>query len=94
MAASAWHSYNWEEWRFMLDTDVPVRGAPMPTPERSPTETARIASELMDMARVVCAHTRDSRGRQLKLTDYLDKLLRGPITREHTAVLKKIKDDC
>jgi hypothetical protein len=58
--------------------------------ERPMTATARVHTDLLEMARIVCAHTKDGQGRHLKLTEYLDSVLRERITRDHAAVLKRI----
>jgi hypothetical protein len=66
----------------------------MPEPkgsdEQPGTENTRIFVDLLDKARIICAHTRLPSGKRLKLTDYLDSLLRERITRDHDQVMKRL----
>jgi hypothetical protein len=80
---------------------MPILSPPVPLgllmsgkPQSEPpsTATARIAVELLEKARVICAHTKGRGGKQLKLTDYLDSLLRKKIESDHAAVLKRIRE--
>ncbi len=63
-----------------------------PEPEPGPTSTARLDTELLEWARIVCAHTKE-RGRQLKLVDFLDRIFRPVITREYQAVMERIRKE-
>ena len=68
-----------------------------PTPPVSPasdsepasSETVRVSTDLMEMFREICFHTRDERNRRLKLTQYLDGLLRPIALREYDAFKKR-----
>lgn len=79
-------------WRnpFVTDGSVACVGPLMADKEQPPTVTGRVATELMEMARIVCAHTKDSSGKRLKLTDYLDSILRPAITKDHEEVMARI----
>lgn len=65
----------------------------MAAEEPPPTVTARVATELMNMARIVCAHTKGAHGRPIKLTDYLDSILRGKITRDYEHIMQRIAQE-
>ncbi len=54
------------------------------------TVTARVDGELIRMARIICAHTPGRNDKQLKLVDFLDSLLRAPITERYHAILAEI----
>ncbi len=54
------------------------------------TRTARVDTELLRLARIVCAHTPGRNGKQLKLTDYLDSILRPHITKDYQATMKRV----
>jgi hypothetical protein len=68
-----------------------ARKTPPPTPEtpEPPSETARIAGDLMEMMRKVCFNTKDSRGKRLKLAQLIDNLLRPAVLREYNRMLKE-----
>jgi hypothetical protein len=56
---------------------------PEPAPDDStPSQTVRLDGDLVEMARYVCFHRRQG-GRRLKLTQYLDTLLRDAITKDY-----------
>ncbi len=64
-----------------------------PAPDNlPPTVTMRVARELAEMARVVCAHRRGPGGRPLRVVDYIDSLLRPLVTRDHEAELAKVAE--
>jgi hypothetical protein len=52
-------------------------------------ESVRLAGDLVEMVRYICFHTRDGKKR-LKLTKYLDSLLRSPVTRDYAATRKRV----
>lgn len=56
------------------------------------TGTARIYNDLLEYARIVCAHAHTPGGRRLKLTEYLDSILRPAITRDHAATLARVAE--
>lgn len=58
--------------------------------EAPSTMTVRVDTELVRKARIICAHTPGRAGKQLKLVDYLDSLLRGPINDRYNEVLAEI----
>lgn len=70
--------------------ELPVGYAMADEDQKSPTRTARVAVELLEMARIVCAHTKGRGGNPLHLVDYLDSILRPVITRDHAAVIERI----
>lgn len=51
--------------------------------DRPATESVRLASDLVEMARVICFSRRVPKGRRLKIAEYLESLLREPITRDY-----------
>lgn len=57
------------------------------------TATVRIDSELVRMARIVCAHRDGRNGNRLKLVDYLDQLVRGLITKDYQDLLESIASE-
>lgn len=61
--------------------------------EQPSTVTVRMDADLVRMARVICAHTPGRGGKQLKLVDYLDSLLRGPITERHAEIMAQIAQE-
>ena len=61
-------------------------------PERPPTEPMRVHADVADMVRQICSLSKDSRGRPLKTTDFIDSILRGPVTKEHARVMKRLRD--
>lgn len=64
--------------------DLPV-GIMTTEPDNSDsiaTETARIAGDILAAARIVVAMRRERVGKPIKLTDYLNGLLRGPVARD------------
>lgn len=58
--------------------------------EQAGTSTVRIDAELVRMARIICAHSPGRAGKQLKLVDYLDSLVRGPIQKRYREVLAEV----
>ncbi len=58
--------------------------------EHSPTETTRVFTDILDMARTLCANTRLPNGKRLKLTDYLDSILRERVSRDYDEMLKRM----
>lgn len=64
---------------------------PEPEPYQAPTATVRLAVELIEQARIVCAHTKAPGGKRLKLTDYLDSINRPAITRDYQAVMDRLR---
>lgn len=58
--------------------------------EQVGTVTVRIDAELVRMARIICAHTQSRPGKNLKLVDYLDTLVRQPITSEYRRIMEEI----
>jgi hypothetical protein len=46
------------------------------------SETVRLASDLVEMARVVCFNRRTPGGRRVRVSEYLEALLREQITRD------------
>jgi hypothetical protein len=60
-------------------------------PQRPSSETVRLASDLVEMARVVCFGRRHPNGRRLHMTEYLDALLRSQITQDYEATLQDPK---
>lgn len=62
-----------------------------PTKPISPSAaTVRIDAELLRMARIICAHTPGRGGRTLKLGDYIESLVRKPITERYEQVMAGI----
>ncbi len=57
-----------------------------------PTETVRLARELVEMAREVCLHTRVE-GRKLKLAAYLEQMVADTIRRDHAAVRARLTSE-
>ncbi len=55
-----------------------------------PTSTGRIDTELMRKARIICAHSKGRGGRNLKLSDYLDRLVRAQIEQDYERVMDEI----
>jgi hypothetical protein len=47
--------------------------------DQAASETARVSKDLMEMMREICFHTKDDRGKRLKLTQLLDNLLRPAV---------------
>jgi hypothetical protein len=72
----------------MADRQQPPSGDEQ---QRPSSETVRLAADLVEMARVVCFNRRTSSGRRLKLTEYLDGLLRGQITKDFEATQQEPK---
>lgn len=68
-----------------------VQDHPM-SKERNPaTATVKIDPELLRKANQIVAFLPlDEDGRQTKLADYLDQILRQPIERDHTKLLKRL----
>jgi hypothetical protein len=61
--------------------------------DEAPTsETARIATDLMDMLREIALHGRGEGGKRPKLTELIDGYLRVPVTQAHAAVRAKIRE--
>lgn len=64
---------------------------PADSPDQQPsTQTTRVATDLMDMLREIAVHTKDARGRPMKLTDLLDSLLRPVTVQRHQQVMDRI----
>lgn len=55
-------------------------------PAVPPHGTVRIDGELLEMARVVCFHTRAPLGARMKLAAYIDAIVRGRITEDFARV--------
>jgi hypothetical protein len=64
-----------------------------PADDQPSSETARIASDLMEMAREICFHTKTTGNKRLKLAQYLDNLLRPLITRDHAALQERLAQE-
>lgn len=62
-------------------------------PEPSPTETVRVASELMEMLREICYHSRDERNRRPKITAVVDEMLRPAVVKRHREVMQRAKKE-
>lgn len=62
---------------------------PPPTPDEPSSETARVATDLMEMMREICFNTRDDRGKRIKITQLVDNLLRPVVLREHREFKRK-----
>ena len=54
------------------------------------TGTVRVRADLIDMIRVICTHERDEDGTRVKAVEYIDSLLRGPVTERHAAVMRRL----
>ncbi|MDE2104068.1 MAG: hypothetical protein KGL39_42920 [Patescibacteria group bacterium] len=74
---------------------TPVHGSLMMERHVEPptSETVRVAHELMEMAREFCFNTRTSQGKRLKLTQYIDSLLRAAIIKDHKAMQKRLSQE-
>lgn len=68
---------------------APPPAPPASDPEPASSETVRVSSDLVEMLREICFHTRDERNRRLKLTQYLDGLLRPIVVREYAAFRRR-----
>lgn len=67
---------------------------PKPSGEDQPsTETLRVASDLVEMLREICFHSRDSRSRRLKITAVVDELLRPAVTKRHREVMQRVEKE-
>lgn len=58
--------------------------------KQPPTLTARIATELIDQAHVICAHAKGTNNRPVKMIALLDSILRPTITAMHDEVIARI----
>lgn len=58
--------------------------------DESKTGTIRVREDLIDMIRVICTHERADDGGRLKAVEYVDSLLRGPVTERHAVVMRRI----
>jgi hypothetical protein len=58
-----------------------------------PTSTARVDTELLEKARVICAHRKTPGGKPLKLTDLLDSILRRPIEELYEEVMDQVANE-
>lgn len=68
----------------LLAPEMPKNVPPTPPPEEpASSETARVATDLMEMMREICFNTRDTRGRRVKITTLLDGLLRPAVLKEY-----------
>lgn len=56
-------------------------------PAVPPHGTVRIDGELLEMARVVCFHTRTTAGARMKLAAYIDAIVRSRITEDYARVM-------
>jgi hypothetical protein len=75
-------------------TTKPPESPEPPEPYQPPTQTVRVAVELVEMASVICAHEKAVGGRKrLKMTDLFDSILRPVLTARHQAVLDRIASD-
>lgn len=60
-------------------------------PDESPsTTTVRIDVELLRQMQLICARTPGRNGKQLKVVDYLDSLVRKAVNARHEEVLEEI----
>lgn len=65
---------------------MPKKTTPKAETASPPSETVRMAGDLMEMARAVCFHTRDSRGKRLKIAQLLDGYVRPLLERDYANV--------
>ncbi len=77
----------------MAKKQPPVTPPPAAEPDQPSSETVRVAGDLMEMLRLICFHTRDERNRRLKLTQYVDGLLRPLVVREHAALRARLEEE-
>lgn len=61
-------------------------------PYEAPTETVRLPKETVQAAREVCLHTRIG-GKKLKLTDYLDGLVKDQVMSDLAAIRARLLTD-
>lgn len=57
------------------------------------TESIRVASDLVEMARFVTTRRKTPSGKRLKMVAYLDSILRGPITADYDAEEEKVSQE-
>ena len=55
-----------------------------------PTLTARVATELIRQAHVICAHANGANSRQLKMTALFDAILRPTLTSMYDEVMARL----
>ncbi len=70
----------------------PMANPPANTPDPPATQTVRVDTDLLRKAKLICARRPGRAGRTLKLTDYLDSLLRTAIERDYEEALRKIRE--
>lgn len=63
---------------------------PPPPPPDLPSETVRIEGDLMEQIRFICFHSKDARGKRIKIAQYLDNLIRGPVGREYAEIRARV----
>lgn len=63
--------------------------APSPPPDEPPSETVRVAGDLVEMMRQMCFNQRDERGKRLKVSAYLDGLIRPLVLRDYQQFEKR-----
>lgn len=57
------------------------------------TESVRLASDILHMARVISNFEASANGRRVKIQTVLDEILRGPLTERYRAVLAKLAEE-
>lgn len=64
---------------------------PTPLPETTPQGPAfgsvRIAGDLMEMMRIICFNTKDTRGARLKYAAYIDSIIRAQVTADYNRII-------
>lgn len=63
-----------------------------PDADDSLTTTTRVYKDILDLAHNVCTHRKGANKKRLKLTEYLDSILRPVIAADHEAVMDEIAD--
>lgn len=71
--------------------DLMAKKAPPPQPPDEPasSETARVATDLMEMMREICFGTRDDRNKRPKIAQLIDGYLRPVVLREYREFKKR-----
>lgn len=63
---------------------------PEPDDSAPASETARIAHDLMELMREICFHSREAKGKRIKLAQLIDNYLRPQVVRDHAALRKRL----
>lgn len=73
--------------------DMPKKPTPPPEADLATpsSETVRVAGDLVELLREIAFHSRDTRGKRMKLTQIVDNILRPGVLKMHGELQQETK---